>query len=144
MFRRDAAIVLLVGLIGLAGCGRRNDLSAAPAAERLLTIGSAYLNATSRLGRPPRGFADLKPYLPADATEDYLRSPGDGERLVVLWGVDFNKLPPGKDDPFAVGAYEQKGTDGKRYVLRFPRSVARMTDGELRKANFPPGHKPPP
>jgi hypothetical protein len=119
------------------------DPPAAPA-QRLLAIGNAYVNAAKRLGRPPKSFQEIMPDLPPDATEEYLRSPGDGERFVILWGVDFNKVLPGRADPFTIGAYEQKGVDGRRYVLRFPRSVAVMADDELRKAVFPPGHKPPP
>ncbi len=135
--------LLLLGWFGLGGCAGRVDPPAAPA-QRLLAIGNAYVNATNRLGRPPKRFQDIQPDLPPNATEDYLRSPGDGERFVILWGVDFNQLLPRRDDPFTVCAYEQKGVGGRRYVLRFPRSVAVMADDELRNAVFPRGHKPPP
>jgi hypothetical protein len=135
--------VVLAAVVGLAGCSRKVDRPLPAAEQRLLDIGTAYLNAINRLKRPPRGFDDLKPSLQPGATEDYLRSPGDGEPFVIFWGIDYHKLPPGPVDPFTVAAYEKKGVEGKRYVLRFPRSVVQMTDEELRKAVFPSGHSPP-
>jgi hypothetical protein len=136
-------VVLCLTILGLLGCSRDGDRPYAPAEERLNKIGNAYLNATTRLGRPPAEFADLKADLDADVTEDYLRSPGDGEPFVIIWGIDYNALPPGAADPFTVGGYEKNGVKGKRYVLRFPRSVVLMTDEELGKAVFPAGHAPP-
>jgi hypothetical protein len=135
---------LTFSLPGLLGCSGNGDRPRNPTEERLLEIGGAYVNAATRLGRAPRNFDDLKPNLENGATADFLRSPNDGEPFVVLWGVDFRKLPPGKDDPFTVAAYEKNGVDGKRYVLRFPPSVAHLTDEDLQRAAFPPGHKPPP
>jgi hypothetical protein len=130
-------------LVGMIGCSQKVDRPYAPAEDRLLKLGSAYVNATNRLGRPPRNFDDLKASLEADATEDILRSPGDGEPYVIHWGVDYNALPPRATDVFTVMAYEKLGTNGKRYVLRFPRSVELMTLDQLQKAVFPPGQQPP-
>jgi hypothetical protein len=135
--------VLGLAILGLMGCSRNADRPYAAAEERLLKIGNAYLNAANNLGHAPTDFADIKPYLDGDVTEEYLRSPGDGEPFVIMWGIDYHTLPPGSGDPFTVGAYEKKGVKGKRYVLRFPRSVVLMTDAELGKANFPAGHAPP-
>jgi hypothetical protein len=75
----------------------------APAEERLVKLGNAYVSAALRLGRAPEDFNDLKPEL-GDVTEDFLRSAGDGQPFVVLWGVDYNKLPPQLGNPFTVGA----------------------------------------
>jgi hypothetical protein len=108
--------------------------------DRLLKIGTAYRNAIRRLGHAPKDFQELQPSLEGKPTEDFLRSPNDGEPLVVIWGVDFDKLPPG----YVVGVYEKKGVDGKRYVLRFPLGVKVMTDEQWKKAVFPPGYTPPP
>ena len=69
-------------------------------------------------------------------------SPRNGEPFVIIWGVDYDALPVGPD-PFTVAAYEKKGVDGKRYVLRFPPRVELMSDAELGKAVFPAGHQPP-
>jgi hypothetical protein len=115
-----------------------------PIEERLLKIGNAYRNAVRRLGHAPKDFQELKPSLEGDATEDLLRSPNDGETLVVIWGVDYDRLPPRPDNPYVVAAYEKKGLGGKRYVLRFPLGVKAMTDEQWKKAVFPPGYTPPP
>jgi hypothetical protein len=125
------------------GCSSKNpDRTLNETEDRLFTFGKAYIQASAQLKRGPKDFSEIKSFLPSDATHDVLLSPNDGEEFVILWGVDFNKLPPGAD-PFYVGAYEKKGRDGKRYVLRFPIGVVTMTDDELRSAAFPPGHKPP-
>jgi hypothetical protein len=127
----------------VVGCANKAvDVSVSPTEERLYTFGKAYIQASGQLGRGPKSLAEVKPFLPPDAPADLLRSPGDGEEFVVLWGVDFNKLPPGPD-PFYVGAYEKIGSGGKRYVLRFPIGVVSMTDAELHSAVFPLGFKPP-
>jgi hypothetical protein len=110
----------------------------------LYTFGKAYIQASAQLNRGPKNYSEIKSLLPSDATTDLLRSPNDGEEFVILWGVDFNKLPPLGADPFYVGAYEKNGKNGKRYVLRFPIGVVSMTDAELKAANFPPGHNKPP
>jgi hypothetical protein len=63
---------------------------------------------------------------------------------VVIWGPDYDKLPPGRPDPYVVAAYEKKGVGGKRCVLRFPLGAKEMTDEQWKKAVFPPGYTPPP
>jgi hypothetical protein len=141
-FHIGRALVLGLAMLALAGCARDESRPYAAAEERLLKIGKAYLKAAYD-GHTPKNFEGIKPYLEGDATEDYLRSPGDGEPFVIMWGIDYHTLPPGKGDPFTVAAYEKKGVNGKRYVLRFPLRVESMTDEQLRKAVFPPGHAPP-
>jgi hypothetical protein len=139
------ALVLLGSLLIVPGCSRPTASPLAPAEERLLKFGNAYINATyQNQGRAPRSFDEIKKYLEGEDTADYMRSPGDGEPFVVHWGVDFTNIVSSGPDPFTIAAYERTGVDGKRWVLRFPRSVVQMTDEELRKAVFPPGHKPPP
>jgi len=129
---------------GMFGCSQKAvDQRQSPTEERLQTLGKAYIQANAQLGRGAKNFAEIKPYLPSNAPDDLLRSADDGEEFVILWGVDFNKLPPSAD-PYFVGAYEKTGAGGKRYVLRFPIGVVSMTDAELKAAAFPPGHKPPP
>jgi hypothetical protein len=131
-------------LLLLAGCsGKPADYQRAPAEDRLYRIGKAYVQASHRLGRAPNSFEEIKANVEGDAGDDLLRSPRDGDKFVILWGVDYVKLPPGRDDPFTVGGYEKRGADGARYVLRFPLSVVKMSDEEFKKAVFPPGHKHP-
>lgn len=126
------------------GCsGKPADRKLSETEDRLYTFGKAYIQASAVLKRGPKEFSEIKSYLPANAPSDLLRSPNDGEEFVILWGVDFNKLPVGSD-PYYIGAYEKNGKNGKRYVLRFPIGVLSMTDAELKSAGFPPGHKPPP
>ena len=91
----------------------------------------------------PNGLTEIRPYLDAGGADDVARSPNDGEEFVILWGVEYNKLVPRREDPFTVAAYEKHGANGKRYVLRVPTQVMLMTDEEFAKAVFPPGYKPP-
>ena len=134
-------LMMLAPTLGLIGCSGRADRTFNPAEERLLTISNAYLLAASKLDRAPTGFEDIKPYLAGTDSEEILVSPNDGEKFVIIWGVDYHKLKPARENPFTIGGYERKGTAGKRYVLRYPRSVVLMTDEELGKAVFPAGHK---
>jgi hypothetical protein len=129
----------------VVGCSSKhtNQQPLSETEERLYTIGKAYIQASAQLNRGPKTISEIKSFLPADAPGDLLRSPNDGEEFVILWGVDFNKLPPVDADPFYIGAYEKTGKSGKRYVLRFPIGVVSMTDEEFKAAKFPPGHKPP-
>jgi hypothetical protein len=138
-------VAWLLGMLGLAGCGGQSvEQPPNPTEDRLLKIGDAYLKAAGRLKRPPRTFEEIKPGLEGAVAADFLRSPNDGEPFAIIWGVNYNTLPPGGSDPFTVAAYEKNGVGGKRYVLRFPKSVVSLTDEEFRKAVFPPGHKAPP
>ena len=138
-------IGLLVGVLALEGCSKTGKVEAPlnPTEENLQKIGKAHVQSCYRLGRPPKDIEELKPSFEGEFSNDLLRSPNDGEDFVIIWNIDFNKLPPNENDPFTVGAYEKRGTGGKRYVLRFPTSVVRLTDEEFSKAVFPPGHAPP-
>jgi hypothetical protein len=133
-------------LLAAAGCSRGDVATTrGPAEERLLALGTAYQNAARRLGHPPKDFQELKPSLEGDASEDFLRSPNDGEPFVVIWGVDFDKLPQSPaHNSYVVAIYEKKGAGGKRCVLRFPLSTCRLTHDQWKKAVFPPGYTPPP
>jgi hypothetical protein len=140
--KRLALLLILLGLVGCGGGRKQGELN--PTEQRLWTIGKAYVEACNGLGRAPTNFAEIKPYVEGEVSDDLLRSPNDGEPFVILWGVDYNRLPYRKDNPFTVGGYEKNGVHGTRYVLRFPMGVVSMTDDDLRKAIFPPGHSPPP
>jgi hypothetical protein len=139
-------LAVLLAPLSLVGCSPKVvNTPRTPAEVRLEKIGAAYARASHRLNRAPRNVEEIKPDLEdKDGLDDLLRSPGDGEPFVILWGVDFVKLPPNPKDPFTVAGYEQRGVGGKRCVLRFPLGVVQMSDEELRKAVFPPGYNPPP
>jgi hypothetical protein len=136
---------ILLAALSLAGCFSRKVVNrpTTPTEDRLYKIGKAYQRASSRLNRAPVDFEELQPDLEPGDSEDLLRSPNDGEPFVILWGVDYRTLPPNPKSPHTVAAYEQRGTNGKRYVLRFPLEVAHLSNEELGKAVFPPGHSPP-
>jgi hypothetical protein len=133
----------ILGLLVATGCSRPRAVEPNQTEERLLKVGNAYRNAVARLGHAPKDFEELKPDLDKGTTEEFLRSPNDGEKFVVIWGVNFDKLPR-SGDPFVVAVYEKKGANGKRYVLRFPLSTCTMTEEEWKSAAFPPGYTPPP
>jgi hypothetical protein len=136
-------LVWILAALAIAGCGRAVvEPPPNPTQERLLKLGRAYLDAANRLGRPPKDFAEIGPET-AGAGNELLQSPNDGQEFVVFWGVDFNALPAGAEDPYTVGMFEKTGVGGKRYVLRFPTQVKLMTDEEFKKAVFPPGHAAP-
>ncbi len=124
---------VFLALLMLSGCSHGGDAHPlVPVEERLLKIALAYTNATNHLGHAPRGLAEIRPYFDGGVADDVARSPNDGEEFVVLWGVDYNTLPPRRDDPYTVAAYEKRGVAGKRYVLRIPTQVLLMTDEAAR------------
>ena len=70
--------------------------------------------------------AEIRPYFEGSSADDVARSPNDGEEFVILWGVDFNKLPPQREDPLTVAAYENARRRGQ--PLRAPHSYASRVD----------------
>ena len=135
---------LMLAGVFLVGCGQGAPKERSPTQERLYRIGKAYLQTCYILERAPTNFEEIKPSMEEDGIpDDLLISPRDGEPFVIFWGVDFTKLVPARDNPFSVAGYEKVGKDGTRFVLRFPIGIVPMTDEELQKAVFPPGHKAP-
>ena len=159
--------ILKVGIVGLLaslgglGCGSKPDLKLPPASTQLWKINGAYIKATQELGSPPQKKDDLLPFLKSLGEkkqengevvdepkqevdpEKFFRSFGDNEEFVILWGVDYNNYDlSGRQTKSPVIAYEKYGDNGKRWVLQF-RKVSLVTDEELAKLPFPPGHKPP-
>jgi hypothetical protein len=141
----------LLGLCLLVSCARQPERQPpTPTEENLSTIGRAYMEAMTKLRRPPRNVADLLPFLnQMGGSRDTLRSPNDGEEFVILWNVKGEEMAvkgaikDGVDErKFPVLAYEKTGTDGSRYVLMVPNRIRRMTDDDLHQAYFPGGHKP--
>lgn len=115
-----------------------------PTVERLSKLTQAYSMAMAKLNRPPRDANELTPFLKDQGNPaELLKSADDQEDFVVHWGVDYRKLPPRGPDEMPVLAYEKTGKGGKRYVLRYPTMITRMSAEELSKAYFPPGQKPP-
>jgi hypothetical protein len=144
------ALVLGLLLASTAGCGSpaavvvQDDKSA----QHLQQIGAAYTQASVKLDRAPRDANDLKEILKSGPgnpdPETVLRSPDDNEPYVVVWNVNFMEVAKARGNVDVILAYEQKGKNGKRHVLKPPAQILVMTDEEFRGAAFPPGHVPAP
>jgi hypothetical protein len=137
---------LAVCLVG-GGCGSPEPVKkeADVSYQHLTAIKRAYIKATEELGRPPESAKDILPYInyAGGAKEELLRSPEDGQEYKILWGVDVRELmQPDDQGQYPVLAYEQQGKDGRRYVLAI-KTITQMTDEQLKKAPFPPGHQNP-
>ena len=101
-----------VGRAGAYGLlPRRQRASAYTVEDRLVKTSQAYTNATIHLGRAPKGPAELRPYFDGGAADDATRSPNDGEEFVILWGVDYDTLPPGLTIPKGLSRHGM--ADGK-------------------------------
>jgi hypothetical protein len=146
--RRWFIVCTLVALGMCGGCRKADPPSAQDdkSIERLQQIWAAYSQAAGKLGRPPANAMELHEFLknaPGNpAPEDVLRSPDDNENYVIIYGVDFGQLARTTGNVDVVIAYEAKGKNGKRHVLK-PQSIVRVvTDAEFQALKFPPGHQP--
>lgn len=144
-----AQVFILISLVfAAAGCGSSTPVAGEVDVSRqnLQKIGVAYGRATAQLKRPPEKSDDLLPFLTSDTRPgdplSVLRSPNDGENYVIVWGVDVRKLVMSRNKMRVVIAYEKRGKEGVRYVLRAPNHVVKVTDEQFKKASFPPGHRP--
>jgi hypothetical protein len=132
------ALIVCAGLLVTRRPAAPPTNSELDSAQRLHRIGLAINDATARLGHPPADVGDLWPFLQENGDPDQLIvSPDDGQRYVILWGVDVRTV-----DPEAVLAYERLGSGGMRYVLTAT-TVKRLSGGELDRAEFPAGFGPP-
>jgi len=132
----------------LAGCGSSAPVVIEEDASRqnLQRIGVAYAQVSAKLNRPPRDLRELSDAI-AEGPEkilagEVLRSPNDGEEYVVVMNVDFRQLAMARGNVDVVIAYEKRGKNGRRYVLKPPTHVLVMSDEEFKAASFPPGHQP--
>ena len=146
---RWAALALAWPMLCLAGvgCGSPEPVKreADASYQHLKMIGFAYQRAITELGRPPQNAKEILPYINykgEGGPEAVLRSPNDGQEYKILWGVAGEDMEPRASGTYPVLAYEQQGTDGRRYVLAV-KNILRMTDEQLKKAPFPTGHKAP-
>jgi hypothetical protein len=143
-----AGVACLLLSLGGAGCGGTPEpikQEADGSYQHLKIIGSAYLRASADLGRPPENAKEILPYIHykgEGGAEAVLRSPNDGLEYKILWSVSRDDMEPRASGRFPVLAYEQQGRDGWRYVLCV-KNIEPMTDEQLKKAPFPPGHKNP-
>jgi hypothetical protein len=103
------------------------------------------MRAVNDLGRGPENAKELLGYVKytgEGGPQAALRSPNDGLEYKIVFGVSKEDMQPDEYGQFPILAYEQQGKDGRRYVLAV-KNIRTMTDEELKKAPFPPGHKNP-
>jgi len=142
------SVLPLASLVPMAGCGSSAPVVAKEDTSRqnLQRIGVAYSQATAKLNRPPRNMKELIATFDEGPDQvpaaEIIKSPNDGEEYVVVWNVDFPELAKARGNVDVVIAYERRGKDGKRYVLKPPAHVLVMTDEEFKSASFPPGYQP--
>lgn len=134
-------------LVGLPGCGSSTptEVHNEKSAENLRHIGAAYSTASFQLQRPPSNVNELKEVMKKTGIADpdaTLRSPDDNEDYVIVWNVNFMEIAKTRGNVDVIIAYEQKGKNGRRNVLKLPAQVLSMTDEQFRAAPFPPGHTP--
>jgi hypothetical protein len=67
--------VLVVGIVGLAGCGQGGGRERNPTEERLYKIGKAYVRSCHDNGLGPAAFGDIKSSIEGDFLDDLLISP---------------------------------------------------------------------
>lgn len=130
---------LFAGVLS-SGCARKTlDKTAGLAAENLTTLANAYIRATDKNGKPPKGPEDIKPFFPQGTDlEKAFRSARDGEPFVIIWGTNPRE---GMDlKPMVIG-YEKNGAAGTRMVFT-AMGVMTMTHASFREARFPAGHSP--
>ena len=127
-----------------AGCGGSTASSPPEAVKDFQEIARAYDMIVAGKNRPPKTVDELREILlelhtyhtvgdPAEA----LRSSRDGEQYVIVMGVNFGAVVSGD-----ILAYEKKGKEGKRFVLRLSRNVDEVTDEEFARSTFANQHQP--
>ncbi|QDU30803.1 hypothetical protein ETAA8_59520 [Anatilimnocola aggregata] len=129
----DVAYFLLVaGILTLAlGCERTLPPIPEATIDRLDTISWAYLKAAESLNRGPKDMAELQKFLPPDqAVDELLKSPHDGQPLILVWNIDPRQPPETEIPP--VMAYEQQGVNGEFDVLT-TMGIMRVNQQELNK-----------
>jgi len=135
-------VLAFMFLAAMCGCGSYVSPPGldSPSAKQLEKIGDAYLRATVQLNRPPSSEKEFLPFLKEQGkVAELLVSPVDKEKYVLVWGVELRMLKAtGTEVP--VVAYEKKGADGRRHVLRGRTDVYLLTEGELRGSVLPSGH----
>lgn len=146
-FVRLAFLSWLPLLAVLTGCGEPSvdpDLSR----TRLRGLCRALSLSDFFIGHEPRNREELlttvrgmiiQPEI--EDRDSILISPRDSEPYVVIYG---SKLIDGNKDNArsTVIAYEQKGAEGKRYVLMAGQNIEVLSDQEFANAKFALMHKP--
>lgn len=143
------AVFFLVALSLIVGCGAHKVVDVtSQSPQNLLHIWAAYSQASNQLQRPPQNREELIPFLKQVAGDvdpaSILRSPDDNEDYVIVWGVNFLEIAKSRGNMNIVLAYEKRGKNGKRHVLKPQSQVLVLSDEEFKAAAFPAGHTPAP
>ena len=136
---------LAVLLAGLTGCSSGPTVASLSNAEKNLShIASAYSEAHSRLGHPPKDVEELKPFLKEFGDpEELLVSPNDGQPYIVIWGVDTTRGGPTEyKGMWSILAYEKKGASGKRAVTDTRGCPMTIPEADFSKLTFAGRPKP--
>lgn len=139
--------LLLVSVVGCRSSSNPVAVHNEKSADNLRQIGAAYSTASFQLKRPPSNVEELKDIMKKSGNADpaaTLRSPDDNENYVIVWNVNFMEIAKSRGNVDVIVAYELKGKNGKRNVLKLPAQVLAMNDEQFRTAAFPPGHTPAP
>jgi hypothetical protein len=137
--------LLLPCLLVLAGCSDApQGAEDPPVVKNLYDISQAYGLIIGTTQKPPTSMQQISTTLAelhsaglGRPPEEVLKSPRDGLPIVVVLGVQLNPEEKG-----TIFAYEQKGADGKRYVMTLSSDVYLKSDQEFAEASFARGHKP--
>lgn len=128
-------LLVLCSAIALIGCGASAPPMTVDHSAPLGKIYDAYLEATTKLGHPPRNLEELKPHLAlAGDVETLLISPRDQQPYVILWNV--NPFAEGFDLPPPLIAYEAQGAGGERYAINLM-GYAILSDQQLAEYGLP-------
>lgn len=153
MMKSWLSLVILLSamcLLATGGCGQREVTDAGSVDKtraKLQAISGAYMAATLKANSAPTKPEELLPFLGEEsATEEQrrekLRSDNDGEEFVIAWGIDFRKQQETDLTRQTIFAYEKKGKEGKRYVLKLPTDIFVIPDEVFQKSQFPKGYEP--
>ena len=138
-------IVLFV----ICGCGPSGPVigQVDPTRAKLQQISGAYLAATMKSNSAPTKPEDLLPFLgdtstPEEEKREIFRSDNDGEDFEIVWGIDLRNIGTDELPREVIYAYEKKGKNGKRYVLKAPTDTFIIPNDLFQKSLFPKGYQP--
>ena len=135
-------VILAAAVSFAASCSPKEVVTRIPEDHaRLQAIATVYAYACRELGRPPKAIEELAPILSKAQVEDpraYLTSTRDGLPYAIVWGLDLEGRHLGSTVPLA---YEQRGKNGNRLLVRCNQEVTEITSEEFARIEWPPGHE---
>ncbi len=136
---------VICSLLAFLGCGSDEPeaILVPQTYNNMKTLGSAYISATQKNGKPPTKLSDLRPFVAEGIDlEQISRSENDGEDFVIVWGIDF-QTSQNEKGVYPIVIYEKKGKNGIRFICQF-NDVMEIDETNFRASYFPPGHTPEP